>query len=201
MNQLPAVPIQGSGDELDEGEKPPLPPRPRTFGSSTKDNDVSSGTSQVPGGPSRPQIRTNPTTELSLMDVHIRSYGDSLRTSHRDSARSTDSGKSFRFDGSEGNPRSYPVDEADDSVSTKSYAPTVQGADVESLLGDMLGSNQLSPAWQLLNSQVETTNPFDSMPYDYVEPIADFNRDFDDVGGLTTSGQNAGMQGLDCSAS
>ena len=197
--QLPAVPIHSSENEMDEGEKPPLPPRPRKISLSSKDNNVSKGTSQVPRDLPRPQMRTSPTTELSLTDVHIRSYGDGPRPDHRDSARSTDSGKSFRFDGSEGNVRRYPIGEADDSASTKSYVPTVEGGDVESLLGDMLVSNQLSPAWQMLNSHVENANPFDSMPYDDVEPTADFSRDFDDLAGLTTDGQNEGMQDLDCS--
>ena len=199
IRELPAVPIHDIGTVSDEGEKPPLPPRPRKVSLSGKDNNLSKGTSQGPRGPPRPQMRTNPTTELSLMDVHMRLYGDSPRTNYKDSARSTDSGKSFRFDGPEGNLRSYPIDEADDSASTRSYVPTVEGGDAESLLGDMVGSNQLSPAWQLLNSHFETANPFDSMPSDDIEPTADFSRDFDDLGGLTTNGENEGMQGLDCS--
>ena len=201
MRELPAVPFHGRAAVADEGAKPPLPPRPRKVSLSGKDNNLSKGISQRPRGPPRPQMRTNPTTELSLTDVHMRLYGDGPRISYKDSATSTDSGKSFQFDGSEGNLRSYPIDEADDSASTKSYVPTVEGVDAESLLGDMVGSNQLSPAWQLLNSHVEIANPFDSMPYDDVEPTADFSRDFDDLGGLTTNGQNEGIQGLDYSIS
>ena len=187
------VSTNDGSNKSDEGERPPLPPRPRNLGLFGEDQRVSNKTLQIPISSKGPQVQSNATTAISLTDIQTQSYGDGLRETYASSTRLTPSRKSFGFKSPKGKRRSCAGSEADDSASVKSYGPTLEGVDVESLLGDVLGSNQVSPAWQLLSNQVEKLNPFDLMPYDEEEPTADFSRDFDELGALAPNGENEGM--------
>lgn len=74
-----------------------------------------------------------------------------------------------------------------------SYAPTIgTSGDAESLLGDVLGVGQQSPAWRLLSSQTEKADPFSSLPFEDEEATADFSREFDELGELDAQGDNEG---------
>ena len=74
-----------------------------------------------------------------------------------------------------------------------SYAPTIgTSGDAESLLGDVLGVGQQSPAWRLLSSQTEKADPFSFLPFEDEEPTADFSREFDELGELDAQGDNEG---------
>lgn len=52
---------------------------------------------------------------------------------------------------------------------------------MESLLGEVLGASQQSPAWKLLSTQYETPDPFDSVNYEDDEATVEFYREFDDI--------------------
>ena len=83
--------------------------------------------------------------------------------------------------------------EGGDSTSVRSYAPTLEtGGDAESLLGEVLGSSQQSPAWRLQSTQNEASDPFEIITYEDDEVNADFYREFDEIGAVTTDGENEG---------
>ncbi|MCJ1474089.1 Vacuolar fusion protein mon1 [Lambiella insularis] len=172
---------------ISEGERPPLPPRPTNLGllgSGNRGNSL-----RIPKRSSRPTLQSRATTALSRTDIETLSYTDGSRETYANSTRSTPSGKSFRIDSPAELPKGRSVSDGDDSASLKSYAPTT-GGEVESLLGDIVGGGQQSPAWRLLSTQMEKINPFDLLPYDNEEPTADFSREFDELDDLDTAGDN-----------
>ena len=173
-----------------EGERPPLPPRPKNLG--LLGQTGKGGTLQLQKRSTRPQLQSYATTAVSRTEIETLSFPDGSRETYASSTKSTPSGKSFRFDSSIRHSRSQAnTSEGDDSVSLKSSVPTT-GGEVESLLGDIIGAGQQSPAWRLLSSQAERPNPFDLLPYDDEEPKADFSREFDELDDLDASGDNEG---------
>ena len=173
-------------------ERPPLPPRPTNIDLFAFGPVTPSSSLRVPKRSSRPQLQSQATTAISRTDIQTQSYPDGSRETYANSTKSTPSGKSFRFDSPIGQLRGQYANEGDDSASLRSYAPTA-GGDVESLLGDVVGAGQQSPAWRLLSSHVERADPFDFLPHDGEEPTADFSREFDELGELDQEGHNEGM--------
>lgn len=185
-NKVSEVAFQSTVE--DEGPRPPLPPRP-----ANKDFLQPGGSLQRPIKQSRPNLQSSATTALSLADIHTQSHQDGLRESSTASVESTPPGKSVggfgsirRFKGRNGS-------EGDDSASVRSYAPTLEvGGDVESLLGDILGSSQQSPGWKLLSSRVESSDPFDTVSYEDDTTTAEFESEFDELDELDSGGKNEG---------
>jgi len=70
------------------------------------------------------------------------------------------------------------------------------GGDVESLLGEVLGSSQESPAWKLLSAQIEAQDPFDSISNFDDGVSADFYREFDAIGEVDPDGENEGRNAM-----
>ena len=170
-----------------EEERPPLPPRPTNL--DLLGRNIQASTQQNPKRSTRPQLQAYATTAVSRTDIETLSFPDGSRETY---ANSIKSGKSFRFDSPVGHLRSRNnTSDGDDSASLKSSAPTT-GGEVESLLGDIIGAGQQSPAWRLLSGHMEKSNPFDLLPYDDEEPKADFSREFDELDELDSSGDNEG---------
>ena len=170
-----------------EEERPPLPPRPTNL--DLLGQNIKGSTLQIPKRPARPQLQSYATTAVSRTDIETLSFPDGSRETY---ANSIKSGKSFRFDSPIGHLRSRNnTSDGDDSASLKSSAPTT-GGEVESLLGDIIGAGQQSPAWRLLSGHTERSDPFDLLPYDDEEPKADFSREFDELDELDSSGDNEG---------
>ncbi|MCJ1406037.1 Vacuolar fusion protein mon1 [Ptychographa xylographoides] len=173
---------------ISEGERPPLPPRPTNL--SLLGQGTKGSTLRIPKRSDRPQLQSYATTAISRTDIQTLSFPDGSRETYANSTKSTPSGKSFRFDSPVGQLKTRNVSDGDDSGSLRSYAPVGGGGEVESLLGDILGTGQQSPAWKLLSTQVERTDPFDLLPYEDEEPTADFSREFDELDDLHPSGDN-----------
>jgi len=175
-------------------ERPPLPPRPPKIDLLALGHAITPSSSlRVPKRSTRPQLQSQATTAFSRTDIQTQSYPDGSRETYANSTRSTPSGKSFRFDSPIGQLRGQHVSEGDDSASLRSYAPTA-GGDFESILGDVVGAGQQSPAWRLLSTQVERGDPFGYLPFDVEEPTADFSREFDELSELDQAGENEGMK-------
>ncbi|MCJ1250741.1 Vacuolar fusion protein mon1 [Trapelia coarctata] len=170
-------------------ERPPLPLRPPNTDLLALGHATLSSSLRAPKRSTRPQLQSQATTAISCTDIQTQSYPDGSRETYANSTRSTPSGKSFRFDSPIGQLRGQYASEGDDSASLRSYAPTA-GGDVESLLGEVVGTGQQSPAWRLLSSHVEREDPFEYLHYDGEEPTADFSREFDELGELDQAGGN-----------
>ena len=182
----------GGSSLSDRAERPPLPPRPSNINLLALGHTTPSSSLHVPKRSTRPQLQSQATTAISRTDIQTQSYSDGSRETYAHSNRSTPSGKSFRGVSPTGQLRGLYASEGEDSASIRSYAPTAVG-DVESLLGDVVGAEQLSPAWRLLSSHVEGENSFEYLPYDVEEPNVDFCREFDELDGLDQAGDNEGM--------
>ncbi|MCJ1237682.1 Vacuolar fusion protein mon1 [Varicellaria rhodocarpa] len=183
-----SVNVTSRSDE--ESSRPTLPPRPRKV-SLLNEHKTSGSSLQVPKRSMRPQLPSQATTALSLTDIHTQSFPDGSRETYANSTRSTPSGGSFKIESPAGRHRGRYESEGDESASIISYAPTVGTVgDAESLLGDILGVGQQSPAWRLMSSQTEKADPFSFLSFRNEEPTADFNREFDELDGLDAQGDN-----------
>ena len=175
----------------DEGPRPPLPPRPVNHSLLGESLNTPGDSSQRLKSLSRPKLQATATTSLSLTDIHTQSYPDGSR----ETSESTSSWRSPKDFGSIGRFKSRYGSEEDESVSVRSYAPTLEaGGDVESLLGEVLGASSASPAWGLLSTQAERLDPFDFINYDDGELTADFNQEFDELGEIDSEGNNEGSR-------
>ena len=178
---------------LDEGNSRTISRRTSTIDLLSGNQKSPSSTLQVPKRLTRPRLQSSATTALSLTDIQTQSYGDGSRETYANSTKSTPSGRSFPIDSPSGNSKSYNGSEIDDSASLRSFVPTVgNGADVESLIGDVIITDPKSPAWKLLNVHGEEEDPLNLIPFDSEEPSADFNREFDEIGELDAEGSNEG---------
>ena len=175
----------------DDGPRPPLPPRPKNIDLLAERTKGYGNTLQIPKQRSRPKLQSHATTAVSLTDIHTHALPDGIRETYANTSKSSPSGKSIRFESFGERLRSYAGSEAGDSASIRSFAPTIRtNADGESILGDFSAIGAQSPAWRLLSSQVEKSNPFEFLPIGNEEPTADFNREFDEIPGLDSSGDN-----------
>ena len=176
----------------EESSRPILPPRPRKV-SLLGEHRAPESSLQVPKRSMRPHLPSQATTALSLTDIHTQSFPDGSRETYANSTRSTPSGGSLKIESPAGRHKGRYESEGDESASIISYAPTVETVgDAESLLGDILGVGQQSPAWRLMSSQTEKADPFSFLSFQNEEPKADFNREFDELDGLDAQGDNEG---------
>ncbi|MCJ1336279.1 Vacuolar fusion protein mon1 [Bachmanniomyces sp. S44760] len=174
-----------------ENEQSLLPPKPSNLNLLGDSNAFPGGSLPRSKSLKRPQLQAKATTAVSRADINTQSYTDGSRETYVNSTKSTPEGKSSRFPSPPGHLRSRDGSEGDDTASTRSYAPTLEASgDVESLLGEILGAGQQSPAWKLISSHAEHGDPFDDFPHDDDEPTADFNREFDELGELNAEEDN-----------
>lgn len=182
---------------LEQEYRPPLPPRPNNV-NILREGSYSPGSSlKRPGKTPRPLLQSTATTALSRTEVNTQSYQDGSRESFAASAQRTPPSKAVAAFGSIRKVKGLSDSEGGDSASVRSYAPTLEtGGDAESLLGEVLGASQESPAWRLLGTQNEAPDPFDSVTYEDDEATADFYREFDEIGAVAADGENEGKSGL-----
>ena len=165
-----------------EEPRPPLPPRPGNLDLLQEGNYGPGGSVQRSRNPVRPQLQSTATIALSRTDINTLSYQDGSRDTYAASAETTPPSKPVGLFGSIKRFKGLGGSETGDSTSVKSYVPTLEaGGDVESLLGEVLGASQQSPAWKLLSTQYETPDPFDSVNYEDDEATVKFYREFDDI--------------------
>ncbi|CAD6568347.1 MAG: Vacuolar fusion protein mon1 [Alectoria sarmentosa] len=178
----------GSQNPVIEQEyRPPLPPRP-----TMREGSYSPGSSSKrPGKTPRPLLQSTATTALSRTEVNTQSYQDGSRESFAASAQTTPPSKAVAAFGSIRKVKGLSDSEGGDSASVRSYAPTLEtGGDAESLLGEVLGASQESPAWRLHSTQNEAPDPFESVTYEDDEATVDFYREFDEISAVAADGEN-----------
>lgn len=180
--------------ELDDGSRPQLPSRKVTLELMGNMQKSPTQSLRVPRKASRPQLQSMATTALSLADAetHLRSDG-SPRTPAR-SLHSMSSRRSLHPDTPSRRDRGYTTSEADETMSIRSFVPTAGGsADAESILGDLLLTDQRSPGWRFLTEQGDKQRDVDVVPFDVGEPTADFNREFDEIPDVAPDSSNEGL--------
>lgn len=182
--------------EIEPEYRPPLPPRPANV-NLLRDGSYSPGSSlQRSRKTSRPHLQSTATTALSRTDIHTQSYQDGSRETFAASAQTTPPSKAIAAFGSIRRIKGVTESEGGDSASVRSYAPTLEtGGDVESLLGEVVGVSQESPAWKL-STQNEAPDTFDSAIYEDDEATVDFYREFDEISAVAADGENEGRFGL-----
>ncbi len=181
------------GGNSEEELPPPLPPRPSRLKSSAGPASSPLDTLQRSRKSKRPQLQSTATTAVSLTDIHTQLHQDGLRGTYSTPTKS----KQFDASGSlyQGNSlhASRNGSDAGDTSSIRSYAPTLEaGGDVESLLGEVLGDNQESPAWKLLGGHTEMPDPFELLTLDDKYLEGEFEQEFEEVGELSSDGSNEG---------
>lgn len=178
-----------------EEPRPPLPPRPGQLGLLREGSYSTGNTLQKPKKSSRPSLLSTATTALSRTDIHTHSYQDGTRETFAASPRASPSLKPVPAFESIRRFKGLGDSEGGDSASLKSYAPTLEtGGEVESLLGDVLGSSQESSARKLLSTQNEAPDPFEAVLYEDDEVTADFYREFDEISAIDADGTNEGKK-------
>lgn len=187
-----------SSPTTDEERRPPLPPRPKNLSLLQGGNKSSL---QVPKRSPRPDLQSLATTALSRTDIHTQIFQDGSRETTAYDAQTTPPSKYLGGFSSIRRFKGFGSSEGD-SASVKSYAPTLEaGGDVESLLGEVLGSSQESPAWKMLSAQIEAQDPFELVTHGDDEVSADFYREFDAIGEMNTKRENEGTYRLPTSKS
>lgn len=178
---------------LGDEHRPPLPPRPGTLDMLKEGNHGTGGTPQRAKQSARPNLQSTATTALSRTDVNTQAYSDGSRETYAASAETTPPSKPVGVFGSIKRFKGISGSEGGDSASVKSYVPTLEaGGDAESLLGEVLGASQETPAWKLLSTQYEAPDPFDSLMFENNEATVDFYREFDEIRGGEFGEQNEG---------
>ncbi|KAF2869074.1 trafficking protein Mon1-domain-containing protein [Massariosphaeria phaeospora] len=127
----PRTSASGVSSTSREGTPPPLPPRPRN--KSFLDSRPSTSHSTTP---TRPQLVSKATTQLTLSDTQT--YSDQSKGESPGS--STSHARNFI-----GLNRSRKDSDVEDSASVRSFAPTIDaGLDAASILGDAAGDHETS---------------------------------------------------------
>ena len=183
--------------KTEQEHRPPLPPRPTNVNLLQEGSYNPASSLQRLSKSSRPRLQSTATTALSRTDIHTQSYQDGSRETFAALAQTTPPSKAAAAFGSIRRIKGVSGSEGGDSASVRSYAPTLEtGGDVESLLGDVLGASQESPAWKLHSTQNEALDQFDSVSYEDNELDVDFYREFDEISAVAADGENEGKYGL-----
>ncbi|KAI9831940.1 MAG: Vacuolar fusion protein mon1 [Thelocarpon superellum] len=173
--------------ESDGGTPPPLPPRPKPAHSTTESPSSPSNTLRVSSLSSRPQLRTTATTALSLTDIQTQTYQDGARETYpisSQAASGTSRGYASPGSISHGRIFGHSASEMGETSSLRSYVPTLEATgDVESLMGEALGTGATGPAWNLVGGPDRTRDQFedsdgDDSDQDFREK---FHHEFDGV--------------------
>ena len=181
----------------EEEHRPPLPSRPTNVNLLQEGSYSPASSLQRLSKSSRPGLQSTATTALSRTDIHTQSYQDGSRETFAALAQTTPPSKAAAAFGSIRRIKGVGDSEGGDSASVRSYAPTLEtGGDVESLLGEVLGASQESPAWKLHSTQNETLDQFNSVSYEDDELDVDFYREFDEISAVAADGENEGKHGL-----
>jgi hypothetical protein len=133
--------------------------------------------------PSRPNLQARPTTQLSY--ANTQTYSDELKD------ESTSSGTSRRTKNYFGLNASRNTSDVEDTGSLKSFAPTVEGGDAESMLGELYGDRETS-VLQSLGPQFAHPHSASLFPENPAFEEA-FAQEFDDIEEMKADGSNEGQ--------
>ena len=164
-----------------EDTPPPLPPRPRNISLLDSRPPTSHSTA-----PTRPQLVSKATTQLSYADSHLH------ENESREPSPEPRPSKARRFFGLNIG-SSHPTSDVEDSASVRSVAPTLEGGlEAESMLGEVTGTQEKSLLQSLGHSfadrESETLFPPDA------EFEAAFNTEFEDIEEFQADGSNEGQR-------
>lgn len=185
--------VPGVADTVpDEYKPPPLPARPHDLAKPSQTDHPPPSSLHLPKT-SRPKLQSAATTAVSLTDIHTQSYQDGSRETYAAQAKPTSSSQLLKKFGSirplKGNGSSVA-----ETASVRSFAPTLEaGADVESLLGNVLGASQEIPNRTELSYQTENLDVFDSCLYEVNDELSSFAKEFDE---LAESSVDDGTEGI-----
>ncbi|KAF2815057.1 DUF254-domain-containing protein [Mytilinidion resinicola] len=159
-----------------EGTPPPLPPRPKNL-QLLDGRPRTSGSLKV----SRPSLQSKATTQLSFADT--KSYSDESRDTISPNAGTQ---KSFTNLG-----KDRIGSDADDSLSIKSFAPTLDiGLDAESLLGEVLG-DQEKDVIKVLGKPFDGMSGHSDILFSEDPQFAKaFEHEFDEIDDMAADGSN-----------
>lgn len=161
---------------------PPLPPRPSNHDLlDDRPTTADMGSLRLPKRTSRPQLQSHATTALSLADIQMQSRGETTSTKSSPASREPSQKRSVSRFG-----RFMNSSETDDSVSIRSYAPTLDVPyDNVSMLGD-----EPSPAWKALNSQIDAVDQL-QLDEAFEDPLSErICFEFDDLDPRAVNGSN-----------
>ncbi|KAI9795806.1 MAG: Vacuolar fusion protein mon1 [Piccolia ochrophora] len=181
---------QSDGD--DNGTPPPpLPPRPSESHLSSRAPSTPIGTLQGYSKNLRPQLRTQATTAVSLTDIHTQTHQESLHETYSTSAAPPKGSPTPGKDGRESKSRWAPSgSDTGDTASIKSYVPTLEtSGDVESLLGEVLGSDACGMSWLHAKDDGRSERPV-IMSLEDQHLDEHFLHEFDESEELNASGDN-----------
>ncbi|KAI9846885.1 MAG: Vacuolar fusion protein mon1 [Sclerophora amabilis] len=173
---------------------PPLPPRPKVGSSSNGAKAPLVSLRRGKAG-SRPELRTQATTAVSLTDIHTQTHYESprenLAVSNARSRAGSTSGRSTLGRGAVDRHHSRNGSETEDTGSVFSYAPTLEAAgDVESLMGEALSTGQRSPAWKHSSGHQEERDLFDIVCDEDKDLSVSFDQEFNELGEVDADGDN-----------
>jgi hypothetical protein len=168
-----------------EEQPPPLPPRPSLLRSTNRSGPRQSA--------HRPSLQAKATTFVSSVDIQTLSFPDGSRGTFSTPGSRAVSESVSGLSGGQNTPNrkvSRSGSELDDSASLMSHAPTLRAnRDLASLLDE--GLKVQSAAWRLLNAQVESARPFETVDYEDTS-LANFQHEFDEIEPLDSKGGNEG---------
>ncbi|KAL9000653.1 MAG: hypothetical protein Q9169_000689 [Polycauliona sp. 2 TL-2023] len=161
----------------DEEEPPPLPPRPTRPEAYRKASNVGPAVLRSPHSTVRPRLQATATTAVSRTDIHTQSYQDGSRETYAASKQSSPTPSAW---GGWSSIRRLKSQEASDSASIRSYAPTVGKGDVESLLGGFAAQEQTS-GWNIFDAQLKETGLQQDDASEDDSVLDDFHQEFEEI--------------------
>ncbi|KAL8653719.1 MAG: hypothetical protein Q9226_003730 [Calogaya cf. arnoldii] len=175
----PTIALQEPADH--EEKPPPLPPRPARAGSQHHAPNLGPAVLPSPPATVRPRVQATATTAVSRTDIHTHSYQDGSRETYAASKQSSPPPTSW---GRWSSIRRLKTQEASDSASIRSYAPTLGTAGgVESLLGGFSTQEQTS-GWDIFNSQLKETGLQQDDTSEEDKVLENFEQEFDEIDAL-----------------
>ncbi|KAH7137968.1 trafficking protein Mon1-domain-containing protein [Dendryphion nanum] len=163
-----------------EDTPPPLPPRPKNIAFLDSRPSTSYSTySSYSASPARPQLVSKATTQLSYTNTQLRN------PEPRDDSPSSGASRARNFFGLNLN---NAASDADDSMSIRSVAPTIEVGEAESVVGDGIGQEEKSVLRTLGHkfSDQESESMFPPDP-DFEQTFAD---EFDEIEDMAADGSN-----------
>ncbi|CAK3964559.1 Hypothetical predicted protein [Lecanosticta acicola] len=171
--------LESDMDQSQELTPPPLPPRPPLS---------QAGSLRLSKRSSRPQLLSNPTTALSLADVHTQSHAESASTVSSPPSRAVSRKHSLAHFGRfvSNNTSS----EGDDSASIKSYIPSLDARfENESILGNF-GRDLTALPGEVPHERDDDDETFQTLNSEDEELASQVEHEFEEVGSLNAQGSN-----------
>ena len=161
INDTPNTTVGGSSLGAPSGaakhkdiDRPPLPPRPSNLALLQEGKSKSASLGRDSTLKSESNLQSLATTAVSRTDIQTHSFQDGSPQNFAVTAGSTPTNKSHQAFGSVRRIKNISGSETGDTASVRSLTPTLSRiGDNESLLGDVFGTAQDPPTWNLLGGE------------------------------------------------